>query len=170
MLVDGPDDVEPTTVSELTQLLDGLVRDGAALGWIVPPTASEVADLLNDLAAQSAAGDAAVALARVHGVLAGFGCWRRYERPTHRPQADIEKVTVRPAVHRRGIGRPLLHVLVEAASAASVEQLTADLRADNHPSLALCTSLGFREYGRLPGFVAVGEDRYDKIMVVRDLR
>lgn len=84
MLINDPDDVEPSTVSELTKLLEELVTGGAALGWIVPPTASEVADLLNDLAAQSAADDAAVALARVHGVLAGFGYWRRYERPTHR--------------------------------------------------------------------------------------
>lgn len=170
VLVDGPDDVKPGTVDELTKLLDELVRGGAALGWIAPPTANAVAELLQALAAGSAEGDAALALARVHGELAGVGYWRRYERPTHRPQADIEKVAVSPAAHRRGIGRALIQALVEAASTASVEQLTADLRADNHASLALCTSLGFRQYGRLPDFVAVGEDRYDKIMMVRDLR
>lgn len=106
----------------------------------------------------------------MHGELAGVGYWRRYERATHWPQADIEEVAVSPAAHHRGIGRALIETLVEAASTASVEQLTADLRADNHASLALCTSLGFREYGRLPDFVAVAEDRYDKIVVVRDLR
>lgn len=170
VLVDGPDDVKPGTVDELTKLLDELVRGGAALGWIAPPTANEVAELLQALAAGSAEGDAALALAHVNRELAGVGYWRRYERPTHRPQADIEKVAVSPAAHRRGIGRALIETLVTEAATASVEQLTADLRADNHASLALCTSLGFREYGRLPDFVAVGEDRYDKIMVVRDLR
>lgn len=170
VLVDGPDNVKPGTVDVLTKLLDELVRGGAALGWTAPPTADEVSELLKALAAGSAEGDAALALARVNGELAGVGYWRRYERPTHQPQADIEKVAVSPAAHRRGIGRALIQTLVEAASNACVEQLTADLRADNHASLALCTSLGFREYGRLPDFVAVGEDRYDKIMVVRDLR
>jgi hypothetical protein len=30
--------------------------------------------------------------------------------------------------------------------------------------------LGFREYGRLPDFVAVGARRYDKVFCVLDLR
>jgi GNAT superfamily N-acetyltransferase len=78
------------------------------------------------------------------------GARRRYARPTHRPHADIEKVAVAASCQGRGIGRLLMAELVSAAR--------------------LYQSLGFAEYGRLAGFVAVGPARYDKIFYARDLR
>jgi ribosomal protein S18 acetylase RimI-like enzyme len=129
-----------------------------------------VSRLLTAVAAECARGDAALALARIDGHLVGFGYWRRYQRPTHRPHADLEKVAVSRRAQGCGVGRCLTEVLVSAARTQAIEQLTLELPADNHVSHELCTSMGFREYGRLPEFVAVGDRRYDKIVCVLDLR
>jgi ribosomal protein S18 acetylase RimI-like enzyme len=68
------------------------------------------------------------------------------------------------------VGRAVTEALVAAARALGVEQLTLDLRGDNAAALALYASLGFRVYGRLTDFVAVGALRYDKVFCVLDLR
>ena len=152
------------------RLVFELVDTGAALGWVLPPPRSEVDALLTAVAAAVRAGDAALFAAREDGQLAGFGYWRRYERQTHRPHADVEKVAVARPFQGRGVGRALTSLLVEAARDAGIEVLTLDARADNERALALYRSLGFKEYGRLADFVAVGHLRYDKVFYALDLR
>lgn len=161
---------DPGFTAQAAALLRGLVAGGAALGWVDPPEPGEVAGLLRQVAAASASGDAGMTGAWVGASLAGLGYWRRYIRPTHRPHADIEKVAVAPDRQGRGIGRLLMTELLSSASQAGIEVLTLDCRGDNERAARLYQSLGFAEYGRLPRFVAVGPDRYDKIFYARDLR
>ena len=146
------------------------MTDDAALGWVEAPDEPEVRELLLSVARSARSGDGALALASVDGELVGFGYWRRYERPTHRPHADLEKLAVDPSVHRTGVGRRLTERLIDAARQAGIEQLTLDLRADNVSALRLYESVGFREYGRLADFVAVNDRRLGKVFMVRDLR
>jgi ribosomal protein S18 acetylase RimI-like enzyme len=157
-------------VDSAHRILADLVGRGAALGWVDPPSPAEVADLLGRVLAAVPAGDAALRAAYLDGRLAGLGFWRRYDRPTHRPHADLEKLAVATEAHGRGIGRALTAALIADARAAGVEVLTLDARADNTTALGLYRSLGFTEYGRLPGFVAVGDARYDKVLALLDLR
>jgi ribosomal protein S18 acetylase RimI-like enzyme len=152
------------------ELLAGLVADGAALGWVDPPTLHEVSALLGDVASAARSGDAAIRGVYLDDRLAGFGYWRRYARPTHQPHADLEKLAVAPAAQRRGIGRRLTEALIADARAARIEVLTLDLRGDNDAAWSLYRSLGFEEYGRLRRFVAAGERRYDKVFLALDLR
>jgi ribosomal protein S18 acetylase RimI-like enzyme len=168
--VAGPDDVDDRVVREVMALVVDLVAAGAALGWVDPPSTEEVRALLLSVADDVETGDAALFLASLDGTVVGFGYWRRYLRATHQPHADLEKLAVRADLHRRGLGRWLTTALVEQARRENIEQLTLDLRADNESALALYLSLGFQEYGRLPGFVAVGAERYDKVFCVLDLR
>ena len=168
--VAGPGDVDDRVVREVMALVVDLVTSGAALGWVDPPSTEEVRVLLVSVAEDVESGDAALLLARVDDAVVGFGYWRRYLRPTHRPHADLEKVAVRADHQRRGLGRWLTTALVDQARRHQIEQLTLDLRADNTAAISLYGSLGFREYGRLPGFVAVGRRRYDKVLCVLDLR
>jgi ribosomal protein S18 acetylase RimI-like enzyme len=168
--VTGPDDLDDRIVREVMALVVDLVAAGAALGWVDPPSTEEVRALLMSVADDVEIGDAALFLARLDETVVGFGYWRRYLRPTHRPQADLERVAVRADQQRRGLGRWLTTALVDQARREEIEQLTLDLRADNKAAISLYASLGFREYGRLPGFVAVGDRRHDKVLCVLDLR
>jgi ribosomal protein S18 acetylase RimI-like enzyme len=151
-------------------LLRGLVAGGAALGWVDPPDAGEVAALLRDVAAAGERGDACLTGVWIGPELAALGYWQRYARPTHRPHADVEKVAVAPDCQGRGVGRLLMTELIRSASRAGIEVLTLDFRGDNERAARLYQSLGFAEYGRLPRFVAVGTARYDKVLYARDLR
>jgi ribosomal protein S18 acetylase RimI-like enzyme len=161
-----PDDL----VDPAHRLLAELVRDGAALDWVEPPSREEVAALLADVVAAVRAGDAALRVALLGDRVVGLGYWTRYARPTHRPHADLEKVAVDPAAQGRGVGRALVSALVGDARAAGIEVLTLDARGDNANALHLYRSLGFTEYGRLPDFVAVSDRRYDKVFCMLDLR
>lgn len=160
--------------AELTEsaaaLLRSLVAAGAALGWVDPPPAAEIETLLNDVADHAAHGDAALVTARSGRRLVGLGYWLRYARPTHRPHADLEKLAVDPAWQGRGVGRAMMRELIDSAARAGIEVLTLDLRADNDRAVGLYESLGFRGYGRLSRFVAVGDARYDKLCYALDLR
>ncbi|WP_223280970.1 GNAT family N-acetyltransferase [Streptomyces antnestii] len=152
------------------RILADLVRGGAALGWVDPPSRDEVAGLLDGVAAGACAGDAVLRGAYIDRQLVGLGYWQRYARPTHRPHADLEKVAVGAAAQGRGVGRALTAALVADARRAGIEVLTLDARGDNSAALSLYRSLGFTEYGRLPDFVAVGELRYDKVFYMLDFR
>ncbi|MFJ8980380.1 GNAT family N-acetyltransferase [Streptomyces sp. NPDC102282] len=152
------------------RILAELVGGGAALGWVEPPSRDEVAELLAHVLSAVRAGDAALRAAYLDGRLVGLGYWLRYDRPTHRPHADLEKIAVDAAAHGRGIGRALASALIADAREAGIEVLTLDARGDNTTALHLYRSLGFTEYGRLPDFVAVGERRYDKVLCMLDLR
>jgi ribosomal protein S18 acetylase RimI-like enzyme len=147
-----------------------LVSGGAALGWVDPPSRAEIGALLAKVSAASRAGDGALRLAYSGDRLVGLGYWLRYERPTHRPHADLEKVAIAASTQGLGAGRLLTAALVESARKAGIEVLTLDARGDNANALHLYRTLGFREYGRLPDFVAVGEKRYDKVFYMVDFR
>jgi ribosomal protein S18 acetylase RimI-like enzyme len=154
-------------IADAADLLRRLVAGGAALGWVDPPTVDELRSLLTAVAADD---DSVLVVAAEDRRLRGLGYWRRYERPTHRPHADVEKVAVDPGHQGRGLGRRIMTELIAAARDAGVEVLTLDQRGDNLRAAALYESLGFRQYGRLERFVAVGDRRWDKLFYALDLR
>jgi ADP-ribose pyrophosphatase YjhB (NUDIX family)/ribosomal protein S18 acetylase RimI-like enzyme len=171
--VSGPGDDRDLRTAQVqdavVELLGQAVEAGAALGWVDPPTVREVAQLLTELADARAAGDADVLLNWDGPQLVAFGYWRRYARPTHRPHADLERLVVRADRRGNGLGRQLLRALVQSAAEAGVEVLTLDVRGDNLSAISLYESEGFTTYGRLPGFVAVQQARWDKLFMHRRL-
>jgi ribosomal protein S18 acetylase RimI-like enzyme len=169
-LVRADAELTPALLADAARLLADLVARGAALGWVEPPSAAEVTALLREVVVAAGRGDAALAVGAAGDELHGLGWWRRYSRPTHRVHADLERVAVRSDAQGAGLGRALTVMLVEQARAAGIEQLTLDLRGDNTAALHLYESLGFRVYGRLPEFVAVDRNRFEKVFCVLDLR
>jgi len=147
----------------VTDLLTDGVRGGAALGWLEPPDAGEVGRLLDDLAARSVRGDAAVRLVLEGERVVALGFWRRYDRPSLAVNADLEKLLVGRSHRGRGLGRQLVQELVDDARQAGVESLTLDVRGDNLGAIALYERLGFVECGRVRDFVAWGEQRFDRV-------
>ncbi|WJY36533.1 GNAT family N-acetyltransferase [Streptomyces sp. P9-2B-2] len=152
------------------RILADLVSGGAPLGWVDPPGRGEVAELVDRVVRAAHTGDGALRAAYAGPRLVGLGYWLRYARPTNRQHADLEKIAVASEAHGQGLGRSLTSALVEDARGAGIEVLTLDARADNTRALTLYRSLGFREYGRLPDFVAMGGRRYDKVFYMLDFR
>lgn len=167
----GTEDTEDLLfVKNVVQLLQELVLNGAAIGWVDPPSREEVGCLLRELTTASENNDACLLAVWVNQELAGIGYWRRYDRPTYYPHADIEKVAIAPKYQGCGLGHRLMNQLISTAKDTGIEVLTLDFRGDNAPAAKLYKSLGFTEYGRLPRFVAVGTARYDTVLYALDLK
>lgn len=155
--------------AEVAVLLQTAVSQGAALGWVDPPSDEEVAALLGDVRIGLDRGCTGIAVERTAGRVVGFGYWRRHARPTHAPHADLERVVVDVRHRGRGVGRRLVRALVESARAAGIEVVTLDVRGDNRGAVRLYQREGFTTYGVLPSFVAVGARRVDKVLMQRRL-
>jgi ribosomal-protein-alanine acetyltransferase len=68
------------------------------------------------------------------------------------PQAELETIAVAAEGQRRGVARRLLAALAVELKRLRVREVTLEVRASNHPALALYRSLGFRETGRRPRY------------------
>ena len=90
------------------------------------------------------------------GVLAG------YIAVTVQPsigEMEVYNIAVAPASRRRGIGKKLLRLALEAAARNRVEQAILEVRVSNTPAIALYRSLGFTQVGTRTGYYHdTGED------------
>lgn len=157
-------------VRDTTAVLGECVRAGAGLGWVDPPAAEEIDDIVQRCVQGRATGDGAMVAAYVDSAQVGVGWWLRHRRPTMRAHGDLDKLAVRPGFQGRGIGSAMLGVLVEDARRAGVQLLTLDVRGDNQPARSLYLAHGFEVYGVLPDSVVFPYGRFDKVMMVKDLR
>ena len=67
-------------------------------------------------------------------------------------EADVMNVAVAPDYRRQGVARALLTGLQEALKAKFVHCLTLEVRASNHPAIALYESLGYLQVGCRPNY------------------
>jgi ribosomal protein S18 acetylase RimI-like enzyme len=144
-------------------------RDGA-VGWVGVPPRSEIVAWLDEILAAVAAGQARLAAVAAGGRIEALGRWVRYPKPTVAVNADVQQVMVHPAARCGGLARVLVGALVADAREHGVETLTLDVRGNNHAAMALYESAGFDVRGRLPDFVAVGDQRWDRVIYAQDLR
>jgi ribosomal-protein-alanine N-acetyltransferase len=64
------------------------------------------------------------------------------------PQAELETIAVVAEDQRRGVSRLLFAAIAVELKQSQVREITLEVRASNHPALALYRSLGFQEAGR----------------------
>jgi len=67
-------------------------------------------------------------------------------------QAELELIAVAIEGQRRGVARHLLAALVAELRQAHVTEVILEVRASNHPALALYRGLGFSESGLRPRY------------------
>jgi ribosomal protein S18 acetylase RimI-like enzyme len=152
------------------RVVEAVMRLGGAVGWVDVPTRDETAAWLAVLRAEVAAGRSRVAVVSVGGRVEALGRWSWYAPPAVAVNADVRQVMVHPAARGRGLARRLVDALVADARVHGVETLTLDVRGNNHAAMALYERAGFEVAGRLPDFVAVGDERWDRVLYRLDLR
>jgi ribosomal protein S18 acetylase RimI-like enzyme len=106
----------------------------------------------------------------VDGLLSALGTWSRLPAEVLAHNGEIRRVMVHRSARGLGLGRQITAALIDDARRCGVEQLLCDVRGNNHAAVALYLSLGFREYGRLPDFLAVGQHRFDRVRLYLPLQ
>ncbi|MER5333958.1 GNAT family N-acetyltransferase [Micromonospora sp. NPDC002717] len=155
--------------ADVHRVLHAVAEHGGAIGYAVPPGRAETDAWLDGVLSLVGAGDAALVLAVLDSRVVGTGLWRRGPKPIFAHYADLEKITAHPAARGRGIGRLVTGALVDDARKAGIETLALGVRGNNHGAIELYERLGFREWGRLPNVIEVGDERYDDVRMCLDL-
>lgn len=162
-----PTDADPALRAEVHEVVAAVVALGGAVGWLAVPEPAETAVWLDDQLARAARGDGAFAAVRLGGRLAALGLWRRFPDAVVRQNAEIRKVMTHPDARGRGLARVVMTALTEHARAAGIEVLLLDARGNNHAAHALYESLGWQRCGFVPDFIAVGDERWDRVFFSR---
>jgi ribosomal-protein-alanine acetyltransferase len=74
------------------------------------------------------------------------------QAPVGSGDADIQTIAVASTAQSQGIGRALMHRLIDEARSRGARQVFLEVRADNAPARALYASLGFAELGVRPKY------------------
>jgi len=94
-----------------------------------------------------------VLVAEVDGALVGYTCWSSFRGaqrfPGYRHTAELT-VHVDERHQGEGVGRELLHALIDEAARLDVHVLVAAVDAANEGSIAFHRALGFVEVARMP--------------------
>lgn len=154
-----PDHLDDALGEQIHRVVVDVVSSGGAVGWLEPPTRSDcdawIVQLLD--------GGGRLIVARVDDEVAALGTWSRLPAEVLAHNGEIRRVMVAGSARGLGLGRRITTALIDSARGAGIEQLLCDVRGNNHAAVALYESLGFREYGRLPNFLAVGAHRFDRV-------
>lgn len=150
----------------IVELVQAVAATGGAVGWTEVPPPDEVDHWLTRLLGSGAR----LAVALDDGRVLACGAVRREEPPVLRGLAKVTKVMTHPLGRGRGAARAVMAALVAHARAEGVELLTLDCRGNNHGAQALYAGLGFVVTGRRPDAIALGDERFDQVLMHLDLR
>ena len=169
MPVEFPLAADDALYAAVHRVIAAVVELGGAVGWLHVPDEAETAAFLDEQLALAARGDGAVAVGYAGGVAQAFGVWNRFHAPVIRQNAEIRKVMTHPDARGRGLGREVVVALTAHAQDAGIEVLMLDARGNNHGAHVLYESLGFARCGVIPEFIAVGDERWDRVLFARRL-
>lgn len=167
LMLGGADEAE---LAQTAALIAQAVGRREALGLAGPLTAQEYRGHLERLLEAAAAGDAGIgAVVDSYGTVLGTAQWTRSPYRTRRVLAELDRVCVAPPARGLGVGRMLVELLTAHAGEHGVEVLGLEVRGNNHGAIALYEHCGFRRTGLIPNAVAEDTDRYDVILMHREL-
>lgn len=147
------------------RLIAAVVELGGAIGWMEIPERA-VTDAWLDKALAAAPGGVVI-LRRAGDVLA-LGAWAA-GGGVHAHVATLSKVMAHPRSRGYGLGRLVLAELLRAGTEAGMEIAVLGVRGNNHGAIALYESVGLRVWGVVPNGIAVGNQRFDDVRMVRQL-
>lgn len=150
----------------LVPLAQAVAATGGAVGWLEVPSAQEVRDTFDRLLS----GGAHLLVVLSGADVVGCGAWVRDPAVVKQGVATLSKVMTHPHARGRGVGDAIVSALVADAATAGVELLVLDARGNNHAALRLYARHGFVVTGRRPDALSVGVERFDSVLMHRDLR
>jgi ribosomal protein S18 acetylase RimI-like enzyme len=148
----------------LVELVQAVAAQGGAVGWLEVPPPEDVDRWL------ATTNDARMAVATDGDQVLACGTWRRNEAHVLQHTGRVWKVMTHPDARRRGAGRAVVDLLIADARAEGIELLTLECRGNNHGAQRMYAALGFRVTGRLPDAIAIGDERFDQVLMHLDLR
>ena len=163
--IDGPPDAGVR--AGIRGLVQAVAATGGAVGWMEVPPLQEVDAWLDGLLADGAR---LVTAYDASGALVGSGAWRRHGVAPMRQAAEVTKVMTHPQARRSGVGHAVVEALVGDARAAGIEMVTLECRGNNHGAMRVYAAVGFVVTGRRPDLIAVGDERFDQVLMHLDLR
>ncbi|KAF1708891.1 ribosomal-protein-alanine N-acetyltransferase [Pseudoxanthomonas kalamensis DSM 18571] len=101
---------------------------------------------------------------RENGLLIGYGLISLAAGEAH-----ILNLCVAPERQGRGLGRKLLHALLQQAREREAERVFLEVRPSNPPAIALYHAEGFNEIGRRPRYYPAEHGREDAIVMAIEL-
>lgn len=161
---------DEASVGEVAALIAAAVERREPLGLAGPLSAAEYREYLEELLNSAAVGDAGLGVVvDSHGTVLGTAQWTRSAYRTRRVLAELDRVCVVPPARGLGVGRMLVDLLAADAADHGVEVIGLEVRGNNHGAIALYESCGFRRTGLVPNAVAEDVDRYDIVLMHREL-
>jgi ribosomal protein S18 acetylase RimI-like enzyme len=154
---------------EIHRILHDVAERGDAIGYLSPPARSETDPWLEQTLAAVRAGNAALAVVLVEGVIQATGLWRRNPHALYNHCADLEKVMAHPNARGLGLGHLVVQALTDNARGAGLETLDLLVRGNNHGAIQLYEELGFHECGRRANVIEIGNERYDEVRMMLQL-
>ncbi len=84
-------------------------------------------------------------------------------------EAHLLNVCVAPAWQGQGIGRGMLHWVMQQCAAREMQRMLLEVRASNIPALGLYRALGFQQDGVRKGYYPASGGREDAVLMSRAL-
>jgi ribosomal-protein-alanine N-acetyltransferase len=84
-------------------------------------------------------------------------------------EAHIMNIGVDPNIQKRGVGRKMLHHLIETARNSKAETVFLEVRPSNHAAIELYRKTGFNEIGIRKGYYPAKNGREDALMLALTL-
>ena len=140
-------------VDELADLLTDTVDDGASIGFLAPLGRAAAVDWWRERANSVAAGQLAVWAASIGERVVGTVSLAFQDKPNSRHRAELVKLMVHRDARGEGLGRRLLTIAEDAASAADITLLHLDTETDS-PAEHLYRSTGWTRAGVIPDYAA----------------
>jgi hypothetical protein len=159
-------------LDRLAEILQGCVREGASVGFVLPFALEEARAYWRDKVLPPLKdGSRIVLVAKIGGEVVGTAQLDLDGMPSKRHHAEVSKVLVDLRYRRAGVARALMADLERRASEAARWLLTLDTAGD--ASETLYRSLGYELAGTIPLYArdAFQADRYDPTRILyKDLR
>jgi GNAT superfamily N-acetyltransferase len=148
--------METKLLEQLSELLIGVVEDGASIGFLPPLSTDDAIEYWQEVIQPGVIVWIAVKNGKIIGTVQLHLAMKK--NASHR--AEVAKLMIHPSDRRNGIAKLLMQTLEETAKKVGRSLLVLDTRSGD-PSNNLYVSLDYIEAGLIPKFARSSSGRLD---------